>query len=138
PSGQRIFLPPPNSTTIDWPHEGGLFGGWPEPAFQSPPDPPLCPPPADPSTSTPPPIQPTIPSGPTGPCVAPGVTPSAAGPFGPAGAPQVLHPGFGTPRSGLLRRHLHPPDPDSAVTLTPIRLVAMVGTEVVLVGGVCG
>jgi uncharacterized repeat protein (TIGR01451 family) len=35
-------------------------------------------------------------------------------------------------------QHLLPLDADAAVTLTPTRLVAVVGSEVVLVGGVCG
>jgi uncharacterized repeat protein (TIGR01451 family) len=104
PSGRRLFLPPPNYTTLAGPSPAtNQFGILPTPAWTSPPLPPPCPdqPPPPPTF-----LEPD--------CGAPQSVPVVV-------APQVLQ----TPRQDRL-------------TLTPKRIVAPIGSEVVLVSGLCG
>jgi uncharacterized repeat protein (TIGR01451 family) len=153
PSGQQFFLPPPNYTTLNSsvdPATGrhrhplldhllhrnrpsadtttgtgrGLFhhrGD--EPAFSVPATPPPCP---------------------------EGIMPNTTGP-----EPEVVPPGFVAPRvvvpgkcqdpataaqdatRGLLGHTKQASHPQSIVTLSPARQIAPVGSEVILIGGIC-
>ncbi|MEQ8785354.1 MAG: hypothetical protein RIC55_03610 [Pirellulaceae bacterium] len=106
PSGRRLFLPPPNYTTLASASPATQqFGILPTPAWSPPPFPPPCP------DSPPPPTYPTYiePD-----CGSPQSVPVVV-------APQVLQ----APRQDRL-------------TLTPKRILSPVGSEVVLVSGLCG
>lgn len=96
PSGQRIFLPPPNYTTFGT-GEKPVGSCLPKPAFQAPPKPPACPP--------------------------AGVIDSAATPV--VLAPVVQAAPAATAIAG------------DKLVLHPTRIIAPVGTEVVLLAGVC-
>ncbi len=119
PSGRRIFLPPPNYTTLDNASQpGGVIPGLPQPAFTAPPQPPACPDPvaAVPTTTTIPTIAPAQ----------------------PATRGMQLQPGA-APRP-ILERHGHGArrGRDGSLTLTPARMIAPVGSEVLLMSGLCG
>ncbi len=151
PSGQRILLPAPNYTTLNssvdsatgrkqhplidhllhrketsaqgQSTQGGLLGQG-TPAFVSPPTPPECPEGIMPNT--------------TGPELVESV------PFGPV-APRVIVPGkcqdparaAQDSTKGCLGHTIQPSNPQSLVSLSPSKQVAPVGSEVVLIGGVC-
>lgn len=107
PNGGRIFLPPPNYTTLATPDNLQLGQGrcrlLPKPAFEGPPTPPPC---------------------------GTGV--------GPPPPPGTVPP---PPRHGLHGKHhqdKHNPGRAGTLQVTPSRLVAPVGGEVVLLAGVCG
>jgi len=136
PSGQNILLPTPNFTTLashptdpvtgekQHPLLGHLHNKRP-PAFASPPAVPDCNlPSAGPNQITEAP--PEIPADPV--------------------APRVLVPGAcedpmsaaENANSGLLGHARTPSNPQAVVTLSPRRQIAAVGSEMVLLGGVCG
>ena len=142
PSGQSIFLPAPNYTTISSPavdpatgqrtqplldhfRDKGLRDS--QPAFSSPPDP----------ECELPPLQPNQIGQSTEICPPPPADPTA---------PRVVIPGAcqdpttaaASANQGCLGKSRQASNPQAGVTLTPRQHVAMVGTEVVLVGGVCG
>lgn len=112
PSGARIFLPPPNYTTLATPEHLRLGQGHcpllPKPAFEGPPTPPPC---------------------------GTGVAP----PPPPGAVPPPRH-GLHQRTAGQPRKHHDKHNPGRAGTLqvTPSRVVAPVGGEVVLRAGVCG
>jgi uncharacterized repeat protein (TIGR01451 family) len=156
PSGQRILLPSPNYTTLNSNvdpatgrhqlplidhllHRGdtpatagqssgqgrpGLFHHRGTPAFSSPPSPPDCPEGIMPNTA--------------------GAEPFDAVSYGPV-APRVIVPGECQDPStaaqdstrGFLGHTRQPSHPQSLVSLSPRRQVAPVGSEVVLIGGIC-
>lgn len=106
PSGQRIFLPPPASTTLVPPELPDCR--LPQPAFTRPAEPPACP---------------------------EGVAAPPAGPTGcsPPGVAGTTRPGETGPRAG---EH-HAGTRLGRLVLQPGRVVAPVGTEVVLIAGLC-
>ena len=107
PSGERLFLPAPSSTTLAGPSPPkGAFSFLPRPAYVAPPPPPPCPEPIIPEPIIPEPIIPE---------------PSC-------GQPLLVTPQVGSVQTPQAAR----------LTLTPTRLVAPVGSEVVLVSGICG
>ena len=119
PSGQRIFLPAPASTTID----PGVAAGW-QPAFQAPPAPPpdgYCGPLVPYNDQNP-----ALMAGPWGGGLSP--YPPAAGPP-PAPAPTSPYlEGAATQTDGHLAR----------LNVNPHRVIAPVGREVMLQAGLCG
>ncbi len=119
-SGQRIFLPPPNSTSLAVGPPNGCF--FPEPAFRSPPAPPECVVPFDPTATVAVPGLQPAPFIQPAPLIQPAPAVQAAPVATPQPAPRTL---FQNQASGTLK-------------LTPGRIVAPVGSEVVLTAGVCG
>ncbi|GIW97759.1 MAG: hypothetical protein KatS3mg111_1092 [Pirellulaceae bacterium] len=103
PTGQRIFLPPPNSTQLTLPRlhatetEPGLI---PNPAFAAPPTPPPC-------------------------------VDASGAPLCNLFDPQTRH-------WKELQRKFRQPGAAGELLLTPLRVVAPVGGEVVLLAGICG
>ena len=93
PTGQQLFLPQPNTTTLTSPESCNLF---PTPAFQTPPTPP--------------------------PCV------------------QGFGPGCGGPATSSCYdpNHFKDRGETGQIMMTPLRVVAPVGGEVVLLAGICG
>lgn len=100
PEGSRIFLPCPNTTQLNVPRVLPRDGGFPAPAFQTPPTPPPC-----------------LDAG-NGVCNA-----------------------FGKDRKGLcdrLQECFDSPGKRGEIRLSPLRVAAPVGGEVVLLAGICG
>jgi uncharacterized repeat protein (TIGR01451 family) len=93
PTGQQLFLPQPNTTSLTSPESCDLF---PTPAFQTPPTPP--------------------------PCV------------------QGFGPGCGGPATSSCYdpNHFKDRGETGQIMMTPLRVVAPVGGEVVLLAGICG
>ena len=112
PSGERILLPAPSYTTPVLP---GLttprLPGFPRPAYETPPTPAPCLEPGAPGVGTPVPAVPRVPR--------PDVYQPQPRTIEPAAQPVAL---------GM----------SAKITLTPTRLIAPVGSEVVLRAGVCG
>jgi uncharacterized repeat protein (TIGR01451 family) len=162
PSGQRILLPPPNYTTLNSTVDpatgrrqkplvdhffhrgqreaqaaqtpaqtpaqtsaGGLLHHRDQPAYASPPAPPDCPTEGIMPNTPAPEFVETVPYGPVAPRV---VVPGSC--QDPAKAAQEAN-------STFLGHTLQPSNPQSVVTLSPPRQIAPVGSEVVLIGGVC-
>jgi uncharacterized repeat protein (TIGR01451 family) len=108
PTGQYIFAPG-QTTTLDTSPRCALF----QPAFTTPPTPPIC---TDIAPGLPPTIPPSV--------VMPG--PSVVGPTTIQPQPTITMPGPTTPgRRG-------------SIMLTPTEMIAPVGSEVVLRAGLCG
>lgn len=152
PTGQRILLPSPSYTTLDSHHRDPVTGQWrhplldhlfkkhqghslssclghdllpkrTKPAFESPPDIPSCGTPALLGNQALTTLPPTPPADPTAPRV---LVPGACqDPYQAAETTGNLH---GGPAGA---------EPGATVTLSPLRQMAPVGTEVVLIGGVC-
>jgi len=121
PSGQRVFLPSPAYTTLD--KQPGLLHrlpGLPQPAYVTPPTPPPCPPTATPAA----PELAAVPSG----TLSPG---GAVVPTQPA--PQL--PGNVSRGSWLWNLG---PEYEGSLIVHPQRLIAPVGTEVILSAAICG
>ncbi len=111
-SGRRIFLPPPNYTTLNTASEPGALVPGPQPAFTAPPHPPPCSP-AELAAPT---------FGDTPAITAPAL-PQSLGTQSPAPGQQ----------RGLARRGR-----EGAIIVAPGRIIAPVGSDVVLMAGLCG
>jgi len=121
PSGERLFLPSPNFTTLD---DGSSFRG---PAWTSPPQAPLVGTPGAAAA-----VVPYSLNTPTPPLFGPFTTPN---PFAGQAAPLALPPSAqlsgltsGNPRDGLQGR----------LTLSPTQLTVPVGQEVIVRAAICG
>ena len=117
PTGERIFLPCPNYTTFASCDDQLLTGAcFPRAAFTEPPPVPVCP------ERVQPPVV-TFPAGQAAPACG---QPQGCGPTRPLGT--GVAPAATVPAANQQDR----------LVLTPAKIVAPVGTEVVLVAGICG
>ncbi len=152
PTGQRILLPSPSYTTLDSHHRDPVTGQWrhplldhfckkhqgnhlssclghdllpkrTKPAFESPPDIPSCGTPALLGNQALTTLPPSPPADPTAPRVL--VPGTCQDPYRAAETTGNIH---GGPAGA---------EPGATVTLSPLRQMAPVGSEVVLIGGVC-
>ena len=157
PSGESIFLPAPNFTTVA-PERGlglgGLVSGGVAPAWQAPPQPELCDLGAiggvPYSIYTPPPspipnayIQPTLPTVPALPYSTPVIPPAGSYPAIPVVPNPLANPPLPTALQGATeltgQTSLNPRDGiPGRLTINPTRLVAPVGQEVILRASICG
>ncbi len=115
PTGQRIFLPAPNYTTIT------PFGSQP-PLWQSPPPPPLC-------------------DSPEAPAVVVPYSIFGAPPPNPSTGPAIASPPVGTPTNVQLTGTTSEDNRDGyggRLVVNPARLVALVGQEVLIRAAICG
>lgn len=117
PSGDRLFLPEPATTTPVNPWRN--WGCFPRPAFTTPATPPPCPPAFAPPSPAPAATTPACP---------PVAGPPACPPGGAAASPQPMPRSvFPTTAPGI--------GPTATLTLTPARVVQPVGAEVILMCG---
>jgi len=139
PTGSRLFAPLPTTTTLALPGSAGegcgclqCLGGlghclkkpkfqWPTPAFPEPVTPPACPTPVKPRAVAPS-HEPCVPSAPcNGSCQ--------------SGPPAVL---FGDECDHKKLLHLPDRGERGCILLSPQKIVAPVGGEVILLSGICG
>jgi len=132
PSGERIFLPGPSYTTFtSCGDQLPAFSCFPEPAWSEPPPVPACPEF----------VQPPVLSVPACPPIAvpcpPRIQPCP--PAVPACPPAVAPTPTVAPRgTGVIPRQVAPASQQDRLILTPTKIVAPVGSEVLLLAGICG